>query len=324
MKSVAPMYIYVVVLFIIAHISINTKLASSQNTSPMPLPWYRLLYTNCCPLYSGNDIFILQNLLLRSPHTNSTFNASTKMDFYTAEAVSSFQAHYMNSLVADGLFESKTAQALLSTFSEDNYKDSGFTAASMGSQYKFKLHIPVYRNRSIETIGKLFDAQNNLLTTFHARAHGVRDDGTSAEWPDFGNGDYGATEFYGNGNTVTGLYAVDLNSPEPDPAKYGPFPVIRFVKGLDGNANFSVPNIRNGLLLHTGNWTASESGVPTGWTPLKPMPNSLGCVHVHPSEQKRIVEILISDLGVVVNANPFSAINYPFENQGVAVVELVN
>lgn len=38
------------------------------------------------------------------------------------------------------------------------------------------------------------------------------------------------------GNTVTGLVEVDLNSPEPDPASYGPWPVNRFVHGLDGNA----------------------------------------------------------------------------------------
>lgn len=38
------------------------------------------------------------------------------------------------------------------------------------------------------------------------------------------------------GNTVTGLIEVDLNSPEPDPASYGPWPVNRFVHGLDGNA----------------------------------------------------------------------------------------
>ncbi len=35
---------------------------------------------------------------------------------------------------------------------------------------------------------------------------------------------------------MTGLVEMDLNSPEPDPASYGPWPVNRFVHGLDGNA----------------------------------------------------------------------------------------
>jgi len=35
---------------------------------------------------------------------------------------------------------------------------------------------------------------------------------------------------------VTGLVEIDLNSPEPDPTLYGPWPVNRFVRGLDGNA----------------------------------------------------------------------------------------
>ena len=42
--------------------------------------------------------------------------------------------------------------------------------------------------------------------------------------------------FFLPGNTVTGLIEVDLNSPEPNPQAYGPWPVNRFVHGLDGNA----------------------------------------------------------------------------------------
>lgn len=38
------------------------------------------------------------------------------------------------------------------------------------------------------------------------------------------------------GDTVTGLVEIDLNSPEPNPAMYGPWPVNRVVRGLDGNA----------------------------------------------------------------------------------------
>ena len=75
------------------------------------------------------------------------------------------------------------------------------------------------------------------------------------------------------GATPTGLTAVDLNSPEDAPRLYGPYPVLRFVSGLEGNAAFLVPSARNGILLHTGNWSAAA-----GWAPPAPMPNSEGCV----------------------------------------------
>ena len=95
-----------------------------------------------------------------------------------------------------------------------------------------------------------------------------------------------------------------------------------FAKGLDGNAKFMVPYYRDGLLLHTGNWTEG-SGASTGWTPFMPMPNSQGCVHAHPSEIERIYKSLLS-IGVVVNENPFSGKSYPYKPQGVAVVELID
>lgn len=135
--------------------------------------------------------------------------------------------------------------------SADGVKDSGFTAASRGYLYKF--FIPVYTNRSIESSGSLYDAQNNLIMTFPVRTHGHRDEGSpSAPWPDFGNGDYGLNQFTSNGATTTGLVEMDLNSPEPDPAMYGPWPVNRVVRGLEGNAAFLLPYIRDGQLIHTG------------------------------------------------------------------------
>jgi len=39
--------------------------------------------------------------------------------------------------------------------------------------------------------------------------------------PTLGNGDVGLTQFYSNGNTVTGKVELDLNSPEPNPSLYG-------------------------------------------------------------------------------------------------------
>jgi hypothetical protein len=35
---------------------------------------------------------------------------------------------------------------------------------------------------------------------------------------------------------VTGLVEIDLNSAEPNASVYGPWPVNRVVRGLDGNA----------------------------------------------------------------------------------------
>ena len=133
-----------------------------------------------------------------------------------------------------GIVDAITAQALLDTYSNDNYKDSGFTAASMG--YKYKFHIPVHSNRSVETISTLYDAENGVLLEFKTRQHGYRDDGSQAAWPDFGDGDVGLNQFSSGGNTVTGLVEVDLNSPEDNPQVYGPWPVNRIVRGLDGNA----------------------------------------------------------------------------------------
>lgn len=288
----------------------------AQDETPLPPPFWRLLFVNL-PQFSGNDVLIAQNLLLRSPTTSSAFAVTGRYDFNTAEAVSAFQSKYMSPLRATGLFDSKTAQKLLDTFSRDNYVDSGFDASSMG--YLYKIHIPVYSNRSVETLGTLYDSKNNKIMTFHARTHGVRNDGTEASWPDFGNGDFGLNEFSDDGATVTGLIEVDLNSPEPFPDKYGPWPINRLVRGLDGNAKFLVPNIRNGLLIHTGNWTEGSGSSP-GWNPKLPMPNSLGCVHIHPSETLRMYEELVKR-GIKVNPNPFSSKNYPYQAQGIAVIQ---
>jgi hypothetical protein len=41
------------------------------------------------------------------------------------------------------------------------------------------------------------------------------------------------------GNTITGLVEIDLNSAEPNPAVYGPWPINRIVRGLEGNAQLS-------------------------------------------------------------------------------------
>jgi hypothetical protein len=182
--------------------------------------------------------------------------------------------------------------------------------------YLYKIVIPVYNNRSIETTSTLYDKDNNVVLTFTTRAHGHRNDGSSAAWPDFGDGDIGLSQFASSGATVTGLIAIDLNTPEPNSQLYGPWPVNRFVRGIDGNAKLLLPHIRDGILIHTGNWTTDNGK----WHPSMSMPNSAGCVHAHPLDIERIYNAL-TKLGVVANDNPFSGANYPYEPQGIAIVQ---
>jgi hypothetical protein len=148
--------------------------------------------------------------------------------------------------------------------------------------------------------------------TFPARTHGHVDESDTSGYPDVG-----LNQFTSNGNTITGLVEIDLNSPEPDPDLYGPWPVNRIVRGLDGNAKFMLPYIRDGQLIHTGNWYSED------WLPSKPMPNSAGCVHSHPEQIERIYKKLL-DINVTVNENPFSGKDYPFKPQGIAVIQSIN
>lgn len=283
--------------------------------SSMPLPFYRELKLTD-PLMSGNDVLIAQTLLLRdSAVDKAAMSANSIFASESTDACAAFQT--ANGLPSTGILDSASAQLLLDLHGDDGIKDSGFSAASMGYLYKF--HIPVHSNRSIETFATLFDKDNNVLMKFKSRQHGHRGDGTTQSWPDFGDGDVGLTQFYSNGNTVTGLIEVDLNSPEPNPSLYGPWPVNRFVRGLEGNAQLLLPNIRDGILLHTGNWSTDSTGE---WNPSLPMPNSSGCIHAHPSSIEQIYRILVK-LGATVNPNTYSGKNYPYKPQGIAVVELI-
>ena len=217
----------------------------------MPPPFYRELKVTS-PYMTGNDVLIAQTLLLRDSAVDKSLVADGIYKETSASATSSFQS--ANELKSTGTLDSASAQLLLDLHSDDNYKDSGFTAASMGYLYKF--HIPVHVNRSVETMSTLYDANNNIMLQFRIRTHGKRADGTDQPWPDYGNGDIGLTQFASSGDTVTGLVEIDLNSPEPNPQVYGkyalskltylnlfsslfnlgPWPVNRIVRGLDGNA----------------------------------------------------------------------------------------
>lgn len=279
----------------------------------MPLPFTRQLEYQQ-PLMTGNDVFILQNLIVRDDEVDA-IDADGYFGPATKNAVLQFQSDFADELEQTGIFDAATAKKLLATCSNDGYKDNGIKAKDMGKLYK--VYIPVHANRSIESTAQLLDADNHVLHTFTARLHGYHTDGTHSSWPDYSS-DEGLNEFTSGGNTVTGLSLLDLNSPEPDPTLYGPFPVNRIVSGVEGNSAFLLPNIRDGLLLHTGNWYDS------GWDPTKDMPNSSGCIHAHPEDVSRIYEILTEDLGVEVHDNPFSGKNYPYEPQGIISIQLID
>jgi peptidoglycan hydrolase-like protein with peptidoglycan-binding domain len=284
-------------------------LAAVASAASMPLPFTRVLKL-ASPYLTGNDVIIAQNLLIRD---NAVSPISTDGVFGQESERATRQFQEAHGISSTGQVDAETAQRLLDLHSADGVKDSGFTAASMG--YKYKIFIPVHKNRSIETAASLYDANNRQIFTFPVRTHGHRDDGSSVSWPDFGNGDVGLNQFTSNGATVTGLLEIDLNSPEPNPELYGPWPVNRIVRGLKGNGAFLLPYIRDGMLIHTGNWTSG------GWTPRDTMPNSAGCIHSHPNDVYRLYMELTA-LGVVANPNTFSGKNYPYKPQGIAVIEL--
>eukprot|EP00662_Eupelagonemidae_sp_cell21_P040347 gene40347-1359_t len=211
-----------------------------------------------------------------------------------------------------GLYDASTAAAvscfqreagvrtvkLVNTLSADGWTDDGRSAAELG--FKFKVLVPVHRNRSVETTATLLDAHNNVLHTFPARAHGH---------------DVDSDGFSRYGGTPTGLTAIDLNSPEDIPRLYGPFPVLRFVSGVAGNSAFLVPAIRDGILIHTGYW-ANHSD----WRPGEPMPNSAGCVHTYLNDVETVWRLLVDKAGVSVRPNTGGKLPYPFKSQGVASV----
>ena len=291
--------------------------SSEYDTPAMPLPWTQPLCLDS-PQAEGSAVTIAQNLLMNDPasiaYYPSKFAVSGIYNAATNQAVQAFQT--VHKLTVNGVLDSATAQALLDCCSEDGIKDDGFTAASLG--YLYKISIPVPSNRSVEVTASLFDKENNFIMTFPVRAHGHRDDNGPWPWPDFGSTppDVGLNQFTSNGNTVTGIFEIDLNSPEPNPQLYGPWPVNRLVRGLKGNAAWLTPGIRDGMLIHTGNWTTEATGL---WTPEDSMPNSSGCLHSHPESVEKIYKELLA-LGVVVDENPFSGRNYPFSPQGIAVI----
>lgn len=287
------------VLFLAVVLAAAAPSALAVSAADMPLPFTRILQIHT-PALQGNDVTIMQNLLLRSPFVtrDGTLNVTGQYDAQTANAVSRFQRG--NNMDVSGIFEHDTAFRLLLLHMEDGYRDSGDILPG----YLYKVHIPVHRNRSIETTATLYDSQMKVLRKFTARTHGQNDASGKA-----------LNELTGSGSTPTGLCTFDLNTPEPDPVSFGPYPVNRAVQGLEGNMKFLISNIRDGILMHTGEWPH--------WNPSDPMPNSHGCVHCHPTDIEAVWHILVDQLGVEVHQNTFGKLPYPYKAQGLLSIELV-
>ena len=296
--------------------------------SLLPLPFSRELLAATPPL-TGPDVTILQNLLLRA---ECNYSAPTGVyDAPTGGAVACFQRQ--RTLNASGAVDNATAWHLLEALGDDGWQDDGRSAADLGD-FLYKVLLPVHRNRSVETTATLLDAHNNVLLQFPARAHGhdvdaagQRIDGIA--WPDLTDDGcphasarqscVGLNTFSSSGATPTGLVEIDLNSPESSPELYGPYPVNRFVRGLSGNAAILLPAIRNGILIHSGQWANHSS-----WKPGAPMPNSAGCVHSYLPDIQRIAELLVHRCAVAIRPNTDGKLPYPYKPQGVAAVFVVD
>lgn len=236
--------------------------AVAQGNQSLPLPFTRVLKFND----TGSDVYIAQNLLKRfTPGVAVT----SIYDAATLEGVANLQLKY--SIPITGALDAPTASALLDCCSRDGYVDDGKPPSELG--YQYKVHLRVYQNRSNEVTARLLAGNGTVLLEFIARAHGVDGPSNSSVWPYYSNCCDGLNEFSPDGNTPTGLSEFDLNTPEGNPVPYGPWPVNRLVKGLAGNAAFLVTNeanttIRDGILLHTGQWS-NHSSFP--WAPPDPM-----------------------------------------------------
>jgi hypothetical protein len=246
---------------------------------------------------SGHAVTVLQIFLSRAPSTKGNLAITGTLDSPTAAALVAYQSSVglTPSCSPAPCADEKTQNALYSAYQFDHYKDD--LKAPLPAGIKYKVHIPVHRDRTIEVQATLYNASMDVLRVFTVRAHGQQN----------------FTEFASDGNTPSGLSYFDLNSPEDDPDDYGPYPVNRATVGIAGNAAVLIPNVRNGILMHTGNWTQQS-----------PMPNSHGCVHAHIEDIYAVWQLLVNECGVEVRPNPFGKLPYPYVPQGLLSIECVD
>lgn len=120
-------------LFVLA-VSALLVVVASQSTAPMPPPFTRVLTVQSPPLH-GNDVVILQNLIVRSSCVTLA-NMTGNYDTPTANAVTSFQQCNKLTGVKAGVFDSITANVLLTKNSCDGIIDSGVPVGPQGYKYK--------------------------------------------------------------------------------------------------------------------------------------------------------------------------------------------
>jgi hypothetical protein len=249
----------------------------------------------------GSDVLLLRMLVERCvlSHTPldepsfQTFDHDLESDLCSCQKKEGIVIE-----VECGVADAITTNYLLENFLDrDGYRD--WTPSLVPQPFKYKVHIKVCENRSIETTACLFGNESTSpLHTFTVRTRGQEDHN---QWGP-------------SGNTPTGLSTFDLNSPEEDPKMFGPYPINRVIRGLAGNAQWVLPWLRDGILMHTGEWEH--------WDPSKPMPDSHGCIHAHPEDIKTVWQILVNELDVKVHKNTDGKLPYPYEPQGLLSIEL--
>jgi len=124
-----------------------------------------------------------------------------------------------------------------------------------------------------------------------------------------------------NGATPSGLMTVDFVVPNIDTGGFGPFPINKAMRGLKGNAamHFTLdgvsrifhPGVRNGVYFHTGYWKQWTSVTQT-------MPESHGCVHVHPAGIKHLW-----DTFTYYGIKPTDMYHEPLQERGLISIEVI-
>lgn len=165
---------------------VPVSMAFLRDPAAMPLPWTRVLEIATPPI-TGQDVFIAQNLL---QHVARDLVASSTYDSSTQSAVAELQRR--SGLNDSGIFDAPTASALLACCSNDGYVDDGEAPRTSG--HKYKVHVQVYSNRSIERRARLLDADGREVFNYTVRLHGVDVPANANQWPYFNNSEDGLNQ----------------------------------------------------------------------------------------------------------------------------------
>lgn len=313
------MFLKIIFLFTISNVLVFSYAKNVKDSWLTALPFKRTLKLQKS-LIKGKDVVILQNLLRRYRHITS-LGATGFYGIATRDALRKFQQNERLKQ-QDGVLDVDTAKKVVQLLMHDGYKDN--EKCRVG--YKFKLHVPVYRNRNVETNATLYkcndgDAVPKYLYSFKIRTRGSTKRG------------HPLNQLTSNGDTPTGMSRIDLNTRFPRgklTRMFGPYPILRLTKGLQGNVAIGkdgaliadgdkkdtfLNNYRFGILVHTGVWK--------NWNKSLPMPNSNGCLKVHPHDQKKIVKLL-KRIGVDTRKNTYGKLPYPYDSQGYISVEEID